>query len=88
MHYSTLALDGGGEQSASHPGHFTPRERDPCIHWIKGWVGPRASLDMVSKRKIPSLWPGIEPQSSDHPQPIAGWYTDSYSSSYKFQSYN
>jgi hypothetical protein len=24
-------------------------------HWIGGWMGPRASLDMVAKRKIPSL---------------------------------
>jgi len=29
------------------PDCFTPRQ-DP--HWIGGWVGPRASLDMVAKR--------------------------------------
>jgi hypothetical protein len=33
-------------------GHFTPRKR---AHWIGGWVGPRAVLDAVVKRKIPSL---------------------------------
>jgi hypothetical protein len=27
-----------------------------------GWVGPGAGLDMVVKRKIPSLLPGLEPQ--------------------------
>jgi hypothetical protein len=48
---------------------FTPRplylrERAPDTHWIGGWVGPRAGLDMVSKRKIPS--PRREPQT-DHP---------------------
>jgi hypothetical protein len=47
------ALD-GGEWSASHPGHFIPRERAPGTHWIGGWVGPRAVLDAVVKRKIPS----------------------------------
>jgi hypothetical protein len=44
----TWALD-VGEWSASCPGHFTP-----STHWIGGSVGPRAGLDMVSKRKIPS----------------------------------
>jgi hypothetical protein len=49
----TLALD-GGEWSASHPSCFTRRERAPGTHWIGGWVGSRASLDTVVKRKIPS----------------------------------
>jgi hypothetical protein len=31
-----------------------PRERVPGIRWIGGWVGPRAVLDAVMKRKIPS----------------------------------
>jgi hypothetical protein len=44
----------GGEWSASHPGRFTPRERAPGTYWIGGWVGPRAGLDAVVKRKIPS----------------------------------
>jgi hypothetical protein len=34
---------------------FTPRERDSGIHWIGDWVGHRAVLDAVVKRKIPSL---------------------------------
>jgi hypothetical protein len=52
----TVAL-GGGEWSTSRPGHFTPRERAPGTHWIGGWVGPRAILDTVVKRKIPgSHW--------------------------------
>jgi hypothetical protein len=33
----------------------TPRERAPVIHWIGSWVGPRAVLDTVSKRKVISL---------------------------------
>jgi hypothetical protein len=31
-----------------------PRKRAPATHWIGGWVGPRAVLDAVVKRKIPS----------------------------------
>jgi hypothetical protein len=32
-------------------------ERAPVTHWIGGWVGPRAVLDVAVKRKIPSpLW--------------------------------
>jgi hypothetical protein len=52
-HSLTLALD-GGEWSASRPGRFTPRERAPGTHWIGGWVGPRAVVDAMVKRKIPS----------------------------------
>jgi hypothetical protein len=48
-----LALD-ADELSASCPGRFTPREEAPGSHWIGGWVGPRAGLDAVVKRKIPS----------------------------------
>jgi len=47
------ALD-GCEWSASQPGRFTPRERATDIHWIGGWVGPRAGLEAVVKRKLPA----------------------------------
>jgi hypothetical protein len=50
-HSLTSALD-GGEWSASRPGRFTPRERASGTHWIGGWVGPRAVLDAVVKRKL------------------------------------
>jgi hypothetical protein len=52
-HSLTSALD-GGEWSASSPGLFTPRERAPGTYWIRVWVGPRAVLDAVVKRNIPS----------------------------------
>jgi len=52
MHSLTSALD-GGEWSASHPSHFTAREIVLSTHWMGGWVGRRAGLNMVSKRKIP-----------------------------------
>jgi hypothetical protein len=36
------------------PAALPPRERAPGTHWIGGWVSPRAVLDAVVKRKIPS----------------------------------
>jgi hypothetical protein len=45
-----------------------PRERAPGIHWIGGWMGPRADLDAVVKRKISSLEPPII-------QPVSQRYT-------------
>jgi len=35
MHSLTPAL-GGGEWSASRPGHVTPRERSRSTHWVEG----------------------------------------------------
>jgi hypothetical protein len=61
--FLTFALD-GGEWSASRLCHFTPG-----THWIGGWVGPRAGLDAVEKRRILPL-PGTEPQPSC-PYPVA-----------------
>jgi hypothetical protein len=36
------------------PRPLYPKERAPGTHWIGGWVGPRAVLDAVVKRKVPS----------------------------------
>jgi len=36
------------------PGYFTSREGTPSTCWLGGWVGLRASLDVVEKRKIPA----------------------------------
>jgi hypothetical protein len=41
-----LYLVYGGEWSASRLGRFTPTERAPDTHWVGGWVGPRAGLDI------------------------------------------
>jgi hypothetical protein len=58
--FLTLAVD-GSEWSVSCPGN--PGETATGTHWKGGWVGPRASLDTVAKKKqFPLL--GIEPQSS------------------------
>jgi hypothetical protein len=72
-HSLTSALD-GGEWSALRLSRFTPRERAPGTHWIGGWVGPRAVLDVVVKGKIPS------PRRESNPrtpivQPVAQRYT-------------
>jgi len=69
MHSLTSALD-GGEWSVTCPGSFTPRERAPGTHWIGGWVVPRAGLDAMVKRKIPSSCRDLNPHSSS-PQPSA-----------------
>jgi hypothetical protein len=45
----------GGESSALCPGRFTPGEKAHDTHWIGGWVGPRAGLDDVEKRKFLTL---------------------------------
>jgi hypothetical protein len=54
-----LAPSGGGEWLTSRTWRFTPGERAPGTHWIGGWVGPRAGLDDVEKRKFLTL-PGLE----------------------------
>jgi hypothetical protein len=36
------------------PAALFPRKEPPGTHWIGGWVGSRAVLDAVVKRKIPS----------------------------------
>jgi hypothetical protein len=41
------------------PRPLYPRERAPGTHWIGGWVGPRAGLDDMEKRKFLTL-PGLE----------------------------
>jgi len=41
-----------------------PGKESPFTHWIEGWVGSRASLDMVVIRKNPFPLLGIKPLSS------------------------
>jgi hypothetical protein len=52
-----------------------PPGKDPGPHWRGGWVSPRAVLDAVVERKIPS------PRRESNPktpivQPVAQRYTD------------
>jgi hypothetical protein len=64
--HSLMSVVDGGEWSGTCPSCFTPRERAPSTHWIGGWMGSRAGLDMVSEKNSQPL-PGIEPLSSDYP---------------------
>jgi hypothetical protein len=70
----TSALD-EGEWSASRSGCFTSTERAPRTHWIGSCVGPRAVLDAVMKRKIPSPHRKSNPRTPIV-QPVAQRYTD------------
>jgi hypothetical protein len=54
IHLFLASALAGGEWSASRPGRFTPG-----THWIGSWVGPRAGLADVEKRKFLTL-PGHE----------------------------
>jgi hypothetical protein len=56
--FLTLTLV-GVEWSASRPGRINTREKAPSTHSIGGWVGVRAGLDEVEKRKFLTL-PGLE----------------------------
>jgi len=52
-----------------------PREITPSTHWIGGWVGPRAVLDAVVKRKIPSPSPQESDPKTSIVQPATQHYT-------------
>jgi len=41
----------GGDLSSSFPSHSSPWERANCTHWTGGWVGSRAGMDVLEKRK-------------------------------------
>jgi hypothetical protein len=49
----------GVEWSASRPDRITPGERAPGTHWMGDWVGLRAGLDDVERRKFLTV-PGLE----------------------------
>jgi hypothetical protein len=65
----TSALD-AGELSALRPGRFTPG-----THSIRGWVGPRAGIDAVAKRKISHHCPRRELNSGRPPVASSDWAT-------------
>jgi hypothetical protein len=66
------------------PDALPPGERTPGSHWTGGWVGSRAVLYAVVKKKIPS------PHRESNPRtpivhPVAQRYTD-YHKQYKLWS--
>jgi len=44
------ALD-GGEWSTSRSGRFNPEKKVPGSHWTPGWLGQKAGLGAVAKRR-------------------------------------
>jgi hypothetical protein len=72
--FLTSALD-GGEWSASRFSRSTARERVPGTHWRGGWVGPRAVVDALVKRNIPSPHRESNPRTPIV-QPVAQRCTD------------
>jgi hypothetical protein len=45
------------QQSPLIPQKLYLQGKSPLYHWTGGWVGPKASLDMVVKRKNPIIAP-------------------------------
>jgi hypothetical protein len=66
-----MEVSGQLHASAALPSGKEP----PGTHWIGGWVGPRAVLDAVVKRKIPSPCRESNPRTPIV-QPEAHLYTD------------
>jgi hypothetical protein len=52
-----------------------PQGKSPGTHLIEGWVDPRAVLDAVVKRKIPTNRRESNPRTPII-QPVAQRYTD------------
>jgi hypothetical protein len=48
----STSLEVSGQRHA--PAALPPGKETPGTHWIGGWVGHRAVLDAMVKRKIPS----------------------------------
>jgi hypothetical protein len=61
--FSISVLD-GGEWLVSRPNRFTPGARGLGTLSLGSWVGPRAGLDTVVKRKFPVP---ARTRTSDHP---------------------
>jgi len=49
---------------------FTPGRFTPGTHWIGSWVGPRANLGAVAKRKILSPCRELDPGRPAHSQAL------------------
>jgi hypothetical protein len=67
----------GIQWSDSRPGRFTPEERIPGTHWMGGWVGSRAGMNDVEKRKLLTL-PGFELRPLGRPTRRQSLYRLSY----------
>jgi hypothetical protein len=81
IHIFLASALAGSEWSASRPCRFTPGERAAGTHCIGDWVGPRARLDDVEKRKFLTLQ-GLELRHLDSPDRSQSLYGLSYPGSY------
>jgi hypothetical protein len=54
------------------PAALPPKEKDPGTQWMRGWMGPRVSLDAVRERRISCIYRNRTPAV----QPVANGYTD------------
>jgi hypothetical protein len=61
------------ELGRGHAPASSPPRRGPSIHWIGGWVGPRAGLDAVEKKKKSLATAGNRTTAV---QPVAHRYID------------
>jgi hypothetical protein len=55
IHIFLTSAQTGGEWSVSRSCRFTPGQRAPGTHWIRGWLDLTAGLDDVEKRKFLTL---------------------------------
>jgi hypothetical protein len=62
----TSALD-GGEWSVSHPVRFTPRERAPGTHWIRGKLIIKESLKVKKERQKAFYMKRVKQTITGHP---------------------
>jgi hypothetical protein len=65
--FISTALDGGKWACSGH-GRFTLTERAPNIHWIEGYVGLRACIDLLQERTIQAMYVycNMEERSCNH----------------------
>jgi hypothetical protein len=62
IHIFLTSVLAGGEWSVSHPGLLISEESVTGSHWIGAWLGPKACLNDLEKRKFLPL-PGLEIRS-------------------------
>jgi hypothetical protein len=81
MHIFLTSALAGDEMSASRSGRFISGERAPCNHFIGGWVGPRAGLYDMEKKKFLPL-PRLELRPLGHPASSQSLYRLRYPGSH------
>jgi hypothetical protein len=70
LSFSSIILDLGEDEKVSGQLRASPGEQPPRIQYTRGWVGPRACLDVMEKKEISCLWRESKPDFSVI-QPVA-----------------